>query len=99
MHEKDRLIKIRKILKIKQERNLSFYQGPVKIKFDEKGYVISAKNFNLILWTSFHQPYELEEFLRGKHIKEISELLHKYGINSLVAKKFDETVVKRVLKQ
>lgn len=99
MLEKDRLIKIRKILKIKQARNLSFHRGTVSIKFDEKGYVISTKNFNFILWTSFHQPYELEEFLRGKHLKEISELLHQYGINSLVAKEFDEIVVKRVLKQ
>lgn len=77
MLEKAKLTKIRKILKIKQERNLSFHRGIVSIKLDEEGYVISAKNFNFILWTSFHQPYELEEFLRGKHLKEISELLHR----------------------
>lgn len=60
--------------------NTSEYQtfscGNTKVMFDNNGYIIKAKGFMSIMWSTEKQ----DEELIGKHISELAQLLKKYAV-------------------
>ena len=48
------------------------------IVFDSRGYVVEAKGFGNIMWSS---DLNIDKELVGKHVDELAELIKKNGIS------------------
>ncbi|MBE5821333.1 MAG: hypothetical protein E7311_01945 [Clostridiales bacterium] len=46
------------------------------IIFDSKGYIVEAKGFSSLMWSS---NLKIDEELVGKHVDELAEMLKKNG--------------------
>lgn len=67
----------------------------VSIAFDSKGYIVEAKGFSFLLWSS--NP-NIDKALVGKHVDELSHMLKKNGTHPDVYPKFETQVHIELLK-
>ena len=67
----------------------------ISIAFDSKGYIIEAKGFSFLLWSS--NP-NIDKSLIGKHVDELSDMLKKKGAYSDVYPNFETQVHIELLK-
>lgn len=63
--------------------------------FDSKGYIVEAKGFGSIMWSS--SP-NIDKDLVGKHVDELAELLKNYGSSRDVYLNFETQVHVELLK-
>ena len=56
------------------------------IIFDANGYILEAKGFNFIMWTS---SKNIDKDLIGKHIDDLSDRLKNYSANRDVYYNFE----------
>lgn len=48
------------------------------VVFDQKGYVVEAKGFEKLMWSSL----SVDTDLTGKHVDEVAKILKKNGVGS-----------------
>ncbi len=65
------------------------------ITFDSKGYIIEAKGFGCLMWST---NQNIDKDLVGKHVDELAEMLKKNGINRNVYLDFEANVHVGLLK-
>ena len=63
--------------------------GDTKVTFDNNGYIVKAKGFISVMWSTENQ----DEELIGKHITELAKILKKYAANQENYISFLENVV------
>lgn len=67
----------------------TFSCGDIKVTFDNNGYIVKAKGFTSVMWSTQNQ----DEELIGKHIIELAKILKKYAANQENYISFLENVV------
>ena len=68
----------------------------VYISFDLNGYIIEAKGFGFLMWSS---NIDIDKELIGKHIDELSKMLDKNCISREVYLRFETDVHVALLKE
>ena len=53
-----------------ENKNLTFSCGNTKVTFDENGYIVNAKDFSFVMWSTQNQ----DENLIGKHITQLAAI-------------------------
>ena len=67
----------------------------ISIVFDSKGYIVEAKGFGLIIWSTTN----IDKELIGKHIDELAEMLKKNGTSKEAYLNFEAKVHVWLLKK
>ena len=79
-----------KLLNDKKQNDFqTFSCGDTKVTFDNNGYIVKAKGFISVMWSTENQVEELI----GKHITELAKILKKYAANQENYISFLENVV------
>ena len=73
----------------KQNKFQTFSCSDTKVTFDTNGYIINAKGFTSVMWST----QNIDEKLIGKHIIELAKLLKIYAANQEIYFSFLENVV------
>lgn len=66
------------------------------ITFDSKGYILEAKGFGLLMWSS---SSNIDKDLVGKHVDELAEMLEKNATSRNVYLEFEAHVHVGLLKK
>lgn len=66
------------------------------VTFDSKGYIVEAKGFGSLMWTS---SSNIDKDLVGKHVDELAEMLKKNGSSRDVYPNFEMQVHVELLKK
>ena len=66
------------------------------ITFDSKGYIVEAKGFGCLMWSS---NTNIDKELVGKHVDELAKMLEKNGISRDVYLEFEAHVHVGLLKK
>ena len=64
--------------------------------FDSKGYILEAKGFGSLMWTS---SQNIDKDLVGKHVDELAEMLKNNGASRDVYPNFEMQVHVELLKE
>ena len=65
------------------------------IIFDSKGYIVEAKGFGSLMWSS---STNIDKGLIGKHVDELADMLKEYGASREVYPNFEMQVHIELLK-
>ena len=79
-----------------QQYRFSNSQGGF-VSFDSEGYIIEAKGFGSLMWSS--SSINIDQELVGKSVDELAEMLEKNGANSEVYTAFELKVHLPLLKE